>query len=592
MSFCKNLFERLGTRSNEPRADRIKRSFVILLLLVPLRSAFTQTVETPLSSWSYDLLDHFRGRGLLEVGTFNTRPLTKSAMTKALLSLHKNTNARLSHAERERLEYLLFEFSEEAQRLDSSAALAEVIAKQRRNESRLTEWLPRPLYNNGRNFFAWQERGLRFYFDPLLYRDGTFNDTDTLAQQDRVAQSTNGFIFWGALGKRLGFYFNSRDTKEFGTRTYPASSRLAWPRYGYARGYGSHVYHDETVAYLYFALPYVEVEVGKNFNRWGPGRSGSLALNDYATSYDQIKLVAQFWRAQFTYLHATLRQHPPVLTNSYFSNGVERQIFANKYLAAHRLEVAPMRWLNFALHETVIYSERGVELAYLNPIMFYRSAEHFLGDRDNATIGADLEVRPLPGLRVYGELFIDDLAIARLSEHWYGNKVAWLAGAHFASTLGRFAHDLRAEYVRLAPYVYSHTFPINVYKHYNTMLGHPLGPNAEAFYFEWLLWGGRHWQALGAAEHARHGANPPDRNVGGDVDRAFHVRDNQTVYFFDGIVERRTRLRLEARYEVMRNLRVKLAVERSRFQNAPATAGRREAQTYTIFLALGLNAED
>ena len=303
-------------------------------------------------------------------------------------------------------------------------------------------------------------------------------------------------------------------------------------------------------------------------------------------------MTAQFWRARFTYVHGFLRQFPEVLTDSYQVNGVERQLFARKYLAAHRLEIAAASWLNLAIHETVIYGERGVELAYLNPIMFYRSAEHFLGDRDNATMGADLEIRPAPGIRAYAELFVDDIAIARLGQSWYGNKTAWLVGCHLTDPLGLPRSDWRLEYVRVDPYVYSHTFPINVYKNYNTVLGHWAGPNAEVLRAEWLFWGSRSWQLLLSAERYRHGANLPERNVGGDIDRAFHVRDNQTVHFLDGIAEQRTTIELESHYELFRNLRVKLALQMSSFRNAPATDGRRDVDTFTLFLSLGFNAEE
>lgn len=565
--------------------------WMILFLAVLTPVLLSQTVEVPPGHWPYQLLDRLRTRGFVEVGLTGSRPLTRQTLAQTLLKAYKNHSDKLDRSEREALEFLFFEFSEEIERLDESKQAHDGKQRQRNKQDKWLSWLPNPLYANSRNFLSLESRELRFFFDPIFYRDGLFNDTDTLARQDRVFQNTGGFTFWGTLGRHLGFYLNSRDTKEHGTRAYPTSSRIAWPRFGFARGYGTHVYHDETIAYLHFTLPHVAVEFGKNLNRWGPGYTGALALNDYATSYDQLKISAQFWRAKFTYLHASLRQHPPVLVSSYLSNGVERQIFAQKYLASHRLEIAPASWLNVGVHETVIYGERGVELAYLNPLMFYRSAEHFLGDRDNATMGLDVEVRPVHGVRVYGEWFVDDFSVARLGENWYGNKVAWLAGFHLTNPLGLPRSDWRAEYVRIEPYVYSHTFPINVYENYDTILGHPAGPNADLLYGEWLFWGSRHWQLLFSAERYRHGANPVERNVGGEVERPFHVNDNQTVYFLDGIRERRTTLRFEARYEVLRNLKLQLAVQRVNFKNAPASNGRREVGTNAMFLALGLNAD-
>ncbi|MDZ7309085.1 MAG: hypothetical protein ONB49_18795, partial [candidate division KSB1 bacterium] len=212
--------------------------------------------------------------------------------------------------------------------------------------------------------------------------------------------------------------------------------------------------------------------------------------------------------------------------------------------------------------------------------------------RDNATMGLDFEMRPRHGWRLYGEWFVDDFSVARLGSNWYGNKVAWLLGMHATNPLGLPRSDWRVEYVRIAPYVYSHTFPINVYKNYGTLLGHPAGPNADWLLAEWLFWGSRRWHLQFSAEHQRHGANPVDRNVGGDVDRPFHVTDSQRVRFLDGIVERRLTLRLQAGYELLRNLRLQAALQTMRGQNAPASGGRRQVRTHSLFLALGWNADE
>ena len=262
----------------------LRRLISCFLTLASVCSLFAQTVEVPLHHWSYDFLDRLRTRGLVETGPWNTRPFTRKTLVQALLNAQRKHGHQLDTTEREALDFLLYEFREEIDRLESGNGVAGGIERQRQKQNKWFGWLPDPLYKNGRNFLSLRTPALTFYFDPIFYRDGHFNDTDTLDRQDRVLQTTNGFTFWGTLGRRVGYYLNSRDTKESGTRDYPTSSRIAWPRYGFARGYGTHVYHDETVAYLYLTLPYVDIELGKNFNRWGPGRTGALALNDYATS--------------------------------------------------------------------------------------------------------------------------------------------------------------------------------------------------------------------------------------------------------------------------------------------------------------------
>jgi len=558
-----------------------------LLEVSLLTDADAQTVEVPLTHWSYDFLERLHTRGLIESPLLSTRPLTRHDMAKMILPVVDD--ARLDAIEKQHVDFLLFEWREEIEALAGRNGIATRVAAQEEMNRRRLRWLPDFAYRNGRNLFSLYAGQVRAYVDPILYRDWTSNNTDTLPRQDRVYQNTSGFTLWGTLGSRLGFLVDARDTREWGTRAYPRGARIAWERFGHAAGFGTHVYHDETIAYLLLNLPYVEVELGKNNNRWGPGRTGALALSDYATSYDQIKLSAKFWRARFTYVHGFLRQYPPLTEQEYLVNGVERKIFSNKYLAAHRLDVRPWRWLQIGLHETVIYGERGVELAYLNPISFYRSAEHFLGDRDNAMLGMDVELRPRRNLRVYAELLLDDFSVSRLGDNWYGNKTAWLAGAHLTNPLGLRHSDWRVELVHIEPYVYSHTFPINSYKNYGTPLGHWAGPNSELLFGEWLYWLSRRWQFKLQATHYRHGANPADRNVGGDLDRAFVPGDSQRVKFLDGIKEQRTTLSVQASYEFVRNLVARCAVQRTRFLNAPSNAGRNNVTTWSLFLAIGLN---
>ena len=545
-----------------------------------------QTVEVPLTHWSYDFIERLHTRGLIDSPLLSTRPLTRQYMAKMIVEVAND--ARLDAWEKECVDFLLFEWREEVEALGRNDLGMRIAAQAVFNRRRL-QWLPDFLYRNARNMFSLQNRGARVYVDPIFYHDWTFNDTDTLSRPDRVYQNTTGFTVWGTLGSRLGFFLDARDTREWGTRDYPHGARLTWERFGHAAGYGTHVYHDETIAYLLLNLPYVEVELGKNNNRWGAGRTGALALSDYATSYDQIKLSSHFWRARFTYVHGFLRQYPPITEREYVVNGVTRRIFSNKFLAAHRFEVRPWRWLQIGVHETVIYGERGVELAYLNPINFYRSAEHFLGDRDNAMMGLDLELRPRRGIRLYAELLLDDFSVSRLGDNWYGNKTAWLAGAHLTNPLGIRNSDWRFEVVHIEPYVYSHTFPINRYENYGSALGHWAGPNSQVIFGEWLYWLNRRWQFRLQAIHHLHGANPADRNVGGDADRPFVPGDAQTVTFLDGVREERSTLGAHARFELVRNLAIRGAIQHTHFLNAPSSAGREDVETWSLFLSVGLN---
>ena len=100
----------------------------------------------------------------------------------------------------------------------------------------------------------------------------------------------------------------------------------------------------------------------------------------------------KFWRLKFCSFTGFLRTYPQITYESITEQSgeeINREMQSKKYIAAHRLEIAVTDNLDIGLNEVVVYGDRGLEFAYLNPIMFYRSAEHYLGDMDNATMSAD-----------------------------------------------------------------------------------------------------------------------------------------------------------------------------------------------------------
>ena len=70
----------------------------------------------------------------------------------------------------------------------------------------------------------------------------------------------------------------------------------------------------------------------------------------------------------------------------------------------------------------------------------------------------------IPNTKLYGELFIDDLYTSRIGSGWWGDKTAWLAGALWADAFTLANLDLRFEYARARPYVYTHIEKINTWR--------------------------------------------------------------------------------------------------------------------------------
>lgn len=525
--------------------NRRKLFLFLSVLLGVSGQTSAQSVYVPLNHWSYEFVERMEAKGLISGALNGTRPYSRAEMAGYILQVVDKTEhqAVLNSVEFEQLQFLRFEFQEEFVQLTGKNGHHVETRLQKIKESKVVgKVFPNFIYRNNRNLFNIGHEEFQVFIDPILSQRWQYANPDSIDGTDRVLERTHGFTVWGGLGSHIGFFFDFRDTKEWGSRTYPQLYDISMPGLGFVNGYGTHIWHDETVAYMVFKLPYLQLILGKDDNYWGPGFHGALGLSNNATSYDQIKLQSKFWRLKFTWFWGFLRTYPVVLNAAGET--------AAKNLVGHRLEIDVAKWLDIGLYEMVVFGNRRFELAYVNPINFYRSAEHFVGDDDNASMGLDFDLLLIPNVKLYGELFVDDLNTSRGSD-FFGNKVAYLTGALWADAFTLDNFDLRLEYARTRPFLYSHRQEINKFTHFNTGLGHWIGPNADDFYARAQYRLSKSFYAAVNFEYYRHGANEPGRNVGGDINQSYP--DESSIRFLDGIRETRKTFGLEVSYEIFRN---------------------------------------
>jgi hypothetical protein len=124
-----------------------------------------------------------------------------------------------------------------------------------------------------------------------------------------------------------------------------------------------------------------------------------------------------------------------------------------------------------------------LDLAYLNPIIFYRSVEQNSGSPDNAGLGIDAKAIPLKNVMLYGQIGLDEFVLAdvKAQNGWWANKYAIQVGGHYIDVLGLKNVDLQLEYNFVRPFTYSHLSPYTSYTHFSQPLAHPLGSNFKEF---------------------------------------------------------------------------------------------------------------
>jgi hypothetical protein len=217
-------------------------------------------------------------------------------------------------------------------------------------------------------------------------------------------------------------------------------------------------------AYVKFKLPWFELQLGKDNLWWGPGRYGALLISDNAPSQDMLKLNASYGRFRFNSFTAILRSE-----------------LGDKYLSGHRLEVLVLTRLRVGIHEVVVYANR-FELHYLNPVTIYFFAVPALEPvelNDNMLNGVDFVLLPIKNVKLYGELMVDDFQMQDMNIHNWANLFGMLFGVYYVNPLGLDDTDLRVEYAFVNQFSYTHSSPINRYQHYDYVIGHWLGSDAD-----------------------------------------------------------------------------------------------------------------
>jgi hypothetical protein len=192
---------------------------------------------------------------------------------------------------------------------------------------------------------------------------------------------------------------------------------------------------------------------------------------------------------------------------------------------------------------------------------------------------AALSVTPADRFFFEGEFMLDDLKFGEIGKGFWGNKTAWRVGAR-ATAFPLSVSDLGVNYTRLEPYVYSHFDSSNAYTHDGvTLAGAGLQPNSDMLGARLRIVPMQNLTATASVAFVRHGSNVNDpakpdsvvRNVGGDVRRTLYpATDAFTVEFLDGRLERSVRLRLEAEYEPIRNLYLRLIATHTQTESSIA----------------------
>ena len=506
--------------------------FFIIFFLLHSPAASPQLLDIPLcdeySREVYDFIDRMVARQVSTEVFCNILPYSYSEIVPLLTELEKKAklgDLKLSRIEQKRLERLLKFISAQSQQPHSPNKLKE--------SSHLFQ-------SYGKKHWFAVDFGMG---ETIVNRKQESKKTAyaTLFQPTIVGTILSDFAFYSDLKVYyLGaVQFPSIPKTEVRASQYPAKSQTG----------------ALTTYYTKFKLPWFEVFWGKDNLHWGPGKHGALMVSENPLPMNMLK---------FTTRHNSIKFQ--------MITGILGSDIDKKYLSGHRLELNPFKKLRLGISETVVYGER-FEITYFNPVQFYTVTEipekiikgEAKGTPDNLLISGDFDFVPLKNVELYGEILIDDFrpfAYGLRSYRNWGSKFGILSGFYYVDPFSLPNTDFRVEYAFINQYAYTHKHPINTYTHFDSIIGHQIGTDADDL---WLNL--RHWftpnltMSLGY-ELERHGE--------GDVNKSHPsgAPDDDEWEFLSGVTESTHSIILSASYNLIGKYSVALEYTHFWIKNA------------------------
>lgn len=260
--------------------------------------------------------------------------------------------------------------------------------------------------------------------------------------------------------------------------------------------------------------------LGKGNHFWGDGYR-SFLLSDNASSYPYLRIESTFWNVKYTNLYSW---HSDITTGR----------AQNKFSASHHLSWNIIEGLNFGLFETVIWAgydtliNRGFDVNYINPVIFYRPVEYAQGSNDNSILGINLKGRIKKQHILYGQLLLDEFLLAeiRSDQNWWGNKYAIQIGYKNYQLFNNPNLSFLIERNIARPFTYSHITSTLNYGHLNQSLAHPLGANFKET-VQMLSYKHKKWIFSQQANFISYGADSSGTNNGGNIFLSYKTRDGE-----------------------------------------------------------------
>lgn len=347
-------------------------------------------------------------------------------------------------------------------------------------QKNVSSWLGRKWWNE--NMVQIQGEGYWFSLNPIVdLQLGKASDIDA----SYTYVNTRALNFRGGLGKQINFtttFFESQGRfagyfNDYAESIKPSGGNPAIiPGIGIAKGFKTDAYDfplaEANITYTPSKIFDLQLGYGRNFI--GDGYR-SLLEGDGASPYPYFKINTKFWKIKYTNTYMWLKDVRPDVT-------VDRT-YATKFMANHYLSWNVSNRLNLGFFESVVWTDtnnRGFDINFVNPIIFYRAVEFGSSSRSgNALLGITGKYKWNNSINLYSQFLIDEFSVSDVgagNQSWK-NKFGFQLGAKYFNAFNVKDLLVQVEFNHVRPYVYSHSAVITNYGHNNQSIGHQWGGN-------------------------------------------------------------------------------------------------------------------
>ena len=447
----------------------------VLLAVIALGlSGRAQVVYQGMKGSIYDYIDELANEGWIDISTAvkpYSRQFIAEQLTKASDHRHEMTDRQQKD-----WEFYLKDYRKELMPTPHSGW--------KLNKGRFLGKKQDIKYKKRLDLFYYKDSLFTFTVNPILGGRLYYNDSGS------VYHRWNGAEAWGYMGDHLGVYASLRDNGvsrilseyHFLTNTQGANYKA---NQGGVNSGGSDF--SEMKGGINLSWNWGSVGIMKDNFTWGNNYNGANIFSSRAPSfaYLNLHLYPVHW-FEMNYKHGWLVSEVLDSSRSYSTPSGNREVMVNKYLATNLFTFKPVKKVRLSLGNSVIY-DYNLNPVYLIPVMFYKSIDHTYNGAgsnnlgQNAQMFADLSVRALKHVHVYGTWFIDELSITNMWDKDNHTNLFSLKGGIQVSNLVPNLFTT-FEYTRTNPWTYQHQIESTTFESNQFNLGHYLEDNAEEIY--------------------------------------------------------------------------------------------------------------